>query len=198
MKNHTNIRLLLISFLFFIMSLAFGQSNKEGVRPAYIEDGDTIYVEFLHEVEVTAPLIFSNKKNAKRYSRLVWYVKKVYPYAKIAGIKMREYEDVLAQTKHKKDKRKMMRKAEAEIKDEFENQMKDLTYMQGEILLKLIDRETDTSSYALVKSLRGSFKAGFYQSFARMFGYNLKDRYDPKGRDKEIEQIVQLIEQGKI
>jgi hypothetical protein len=181
-----------------MMSLAFGQSNKEGVRPAYIEDGDTIYVEFLHEVEITAPIIFSSKKNAKRYSRLVWYVKKVYPYAKIAGIKMREYETILAQTKRKKDQRKIMRNAEAEIKDEFENKMKNLTYMQGEILLKLIDRETDTSSYALVKSLRGSFKAGFYQSFARIFGYNLKDRYDPEGRDKEIEQIVQLIEQGKI
>jgi len=191
-------RLYLIPVLFFLFSAAGAQSNKEGIRPAYINEGDTIFVEFLHEVEITAPLIFSSKKNAKRYSRLVWYVKKVYPYAKIAAIKMHEYEKILAETKRKKNRRKIMRKAESEIKEEFENQMKNLTYMQGEILLKLIDRETNNSSYEIVKSLRGGFKATFYQGFARFFGYNLKDRYDPEGRDKEIEQIVQLIEQGKI
>lgn len=192
-----------LPYIFFILTLilaktTLAQFTKEGLMPAYVENGDTIYVAFLDEVEITAPLIFNSKKNAKRYSRLVLYIKKVYPYAKIAGIKMREYEDILENTKRKRERKKIMRKAETEMKDQFEEDLKRLTYMQGEILLKLIDRETNTSSYNVVKDLRGGFKATFYQGFARLFGYNLKDRYDPEGRDKEIESIVRQIEQGKL
>ena len=193
-----NFRLVFFFLILLLAKTSLAQFTKEGLRPAYIENGDTIYVEFLHEVEITAPLIFSNKKNAKRYSRLVWYVKKVYPYAKIAGIKMREYDEVLEKTKRKKDRKKIMRKAEQEMKEQFEDDLKQLTYMQSEILLKLIDRETKISPYYLIKEMRGGFKATYYQGMARFFGFNLKDRYDPEGRDKEIEQIVLLIEQGKI
>lgn len=178
------------------MGTVFAQDT--GIQPAYIENGDTIYIDFLDEVEVFAPLVFDSKRNAKRYSRVVRYVKKVYPYAKVAGIKMREYEAILEMTVKKRDRKKIMRRAEQELKEEFEDELKKLTYMQGEILLKLIDRETNTSSYALVKDMRGGFKATFYQGSARLFGFNLKDRYDPMGRDKELEYIVQLIEQGKI
>ena len=186
-----------IIIIFSITSFAlFAQTN--GIRPAYIEEGDTIYVEFLNEVEVTAALVFDSKRNAKRYSRVVRYVKKVYPYAKVAGIKMREYEAIIAKTEKKRDRKKIMRRAEQELKEEFEDELKKLTYMQGEILLKLIDRETNTSGYELVKDMRGGFKATFYQSSARLFGFNLKDRYDPDGRDKELEYIVRLIEQGNL
>lgn len=190
--------LLILSLLSIFCFEAFGQTTSGGINPAYIENGDTIYVEFLKEVEVFAPLVFDSKRNAKRYSRMVSYVKKVYPYAKVAGIKMREYESILEKTKRKNDRKKIMKRAENELKEEFEGELKKLTYMQGEILLKLIDRETSTSGYELVKDMRGGFRASFYQGFARLFGFNLKDRYDPEGRDKEIEYIVQMIEQGKI
>lgn len=187
---------ILILSIFIILSVhLFGQT---GVNAAYIENGDTIYIEQLDEVEVFAPIVFDSKRNAKRYSRMVSYVKKVYPYAKVAGIKMREYESILEKTEKKKDRKKIMRRAEQELKEEFEEELKKLTYMQGEILLKLIDRETNTSSFALVKDMRGGFRASFYQGFARLFGFNLKERYDPEGKDKEIESIVQMIEQGRI
>ncbi|NOR87408.1 MAG: DUF4294 domain-containing protein [Bacteroidales bacterium] len=192
------LRIILIIFIFIISLPIFGQIKNDRIRPAYIENGDTIFVEILQEVEVYAPLVFDSKRNAKRYSRMVWYIKKVYPYAKIAGIKAREYDAIIAKTDKARNRRKIMRKAEKEMKEEFEEELKNLTYMQGEILLKLIDRETNNSSYDLLKELRGGFKATFYQGFARVFGYNLKDRYDPLGRDKEIEQIVLLIEKGKI
>lgn len=193
------IRFLIIILFAALLSLnSFGQLSKDGIKPAYIENGDTIYMEYLNEVEVFAPMVFDSKKNVKRFSRLVIYVKKVYPYAKIAGMKMREYEAILNATERQRDKRKIMKQVEADLKAEFEDDLKQLTYMQGEILLKLIDRETQNSSYDLVKDLRGGFKATFYQGFARLFGFDLKERYDPEGRDKEIEQIVLLIEQGKI
>ncbi len=185
--------LFIIIFSVFVSSL-FAQK----LHPAFVKEGDTIYVDVLDEVEIIAPLIFSNKQNAKRYSRLVRYVKKVYPYAKVAGIKMREYERILEETSKKRERKKIMKQAEVELKEEFSEELKNLTYMQGEILLKLIDRETQTSGYDIVKEMRGGFKAGFYQGFARLFGFNLKDRYDPEGRDREIEAIVQMIEQGRI
>lgn len=185
--------LFIIIFSVFVSSI-FAQK----LHPAFIKEGDTIYVDELNEVEVTAPLIFNNKQNAKRYSRLVRYVKKVYPYAKVAGIKMQEYERILENTPKKRDRKKLMKQAEDDLKEEFSEKLKKLTYMQGEILLKLIDRETQTSGYDIVKEMRGGFKASFYQGFARLFGFNLKDRYDPEGRDREIEEIVQMIENGKI
>jgi hypothetical protein len=187
-------RSLIIIIFVFLSSVLLAQK----LHPAFVKEGDTIYVDELNEVEVKAPLVFSNKQNAKRYSRLVRYVKKVYPYAKVAGLKMKEYQLQLEKTSKKRHQRKLMREAEEELKQEFTEELKKLTYMQGEILLKLIDRETQTSGYDIVKDMRGGFKASFYQGFARLFGFNLKDRYDPEGRDREIEEIVQLIELGKI
>lgn len=185
--------------IFIIISSVFVSSLfAQKLYPAFVKEGDTIYVDELKEVEITAPLIFNSKKNAKRYSRLVRYVKKVYPYAKVAGLKMRKYEEILEETTKKRHRKKLMKKAEQELKEEFSDELKKLTYMQGEILLKLIDRETQTSGFEIVKEMRGGFRATFYQGFARLFGFNLKDRYDPDGRDREIEEIVQMIENGKI
>lgn len=189
------IRILIYSIFTIFSVPLLGQT---GLNAAYIENGDTLYIEQLNEVEVFAPIVFDSKRNAKRYSRMVSYVKKVYPYAKVAGMKMREYESILEKTSKNKDRKKIMRRAEQELKEEFEEELKKLTYMQGEILLKLIDRETNTSSFKLVKDMRGGFRASFYQGFARLFGFNLKERYDPEGKDKEIESIVQMIEQGRI
>jgi len=73
-----------------------------------------------------------------------------------------------------------------------------MTFSQGKILIKLVDRETGNSSYELVKELRGAFSAFFYQAFARIFGFNLKIKYDPEGEDREIETIVKMIETGQI
>ncbi len=91
-----------------------------------------------------------------------------------------------------------MKTIEDEIYAEWGEDLKELTYMQGEILLKLIDRQTGESSFELLKEFRGNFRAFFYQSFARIFGFNLKERYDPQGRDKEIEYIVHLIETNRL
>ena len=91
-----------------------------------------------------------------------------------------------------------MRKAEKEINEEFGGDLRDLTFTQGKILLKLIDRETGNTSYDLVKELRGGFTAFFYQGFARIWGYNLKSDYDPKDEDELIETIVTLIERGQL
>jgi hypothetical protein len=135
---------------------------------------------------------------ARQWERLVRNVKRAYPYAKLAGIKFNEYNQRIASIKNEKVKKDMMKKAEDEIQAQFGNELKDLTITQGKILLKLIDRQTNNSSYDIVVDFRGRFRAFFYQSFARLFSYNLKVKYDPLGADADIERIVLMIESGSI
>jgi len=152
----------------------------------------------LPEYCVSAKLPKKLRTQFKAHSKLVYHVKKVYPYARLAGIKLNEYEEILKAAESDKERRQIMKLAEEELKAEFEDDLKKLTFKQGLILIKLVDRETGNTSYELVQELRGNFTAFFWQTFARLFGYNLKIRYDPLGEDKEIEDIVVMIENGQI
>jgi len=111
---------------------------------------------------------------------------------------LHEYETVLLEAKTKKQQRQIMKQVEKEIHEQYGGELKKLTISQGKILIKLIDRETGNTSYDLVEDFRGNFVAFFYQSFARIFGYNLKEHYDPEGTDRNIEIIVRMIENGLI
>lgn len=190
-------RFIIILLLTILTTVAFSQEGGTVLRTRII-DGDTIPVAELRGIYVYPPLEFKNKRQHRRYNKLVRYVKKVYPYARLAGIKLREYEDTLLKAKNERERRQIMRMAEDEIQAEFGDELKKLTFSQGKILIKLIDRETGSSSFHLVQDLRGKFVAFFWQSFARIFGYNLKVRYDPDGEDAAIERIVTLIENGQI
>ncbi|MBI9035929.1 MAG: DUF4294 domain-containing protein [Bacteroidales bacterium] len=161
---------------------------------ATIEGKDTLILINLEPVNIIASLF----PNTRYYRRLIYNVKKVYPYAKLASIKMAEYEYLLKKAETDKERRKLMKRAEKELKSEFGDELENLTFSQGKILLKLLDREVGTSSYYLVAELRGKFSAFMWQSLARLFGYNLKVKYDPNGRDWDIERVVRMIELGRI
>ncbi|MDD3637768.1 MAG: DUF4294 domain-containing protein [Bacteroidales bacterium] len=165
---------------------------------AKIEHGDTTLIMTLPEVNVYALRLFDSRRDIRKVERLIYHVKKAYPYAKLAGIKLREYDKQLVNAKNDRERRRIMRKAEKELNEEFGGDLRNLTFTQGKILLKLIDRETGNTSYNLVKELRGGFTAFFYQGFARIWGYNLKSDYDPEGEDELIETIVTLIERGQL
>lgn len=185
---------ILIVFLFLPEIAA---QNTKDVTYIRIVDGDTIPVYQLSEVSVTAFKVVS-RREFRRMTRLIRNVKKVYPYAKIAGYKYREYNALLENTSEKREQRKIIKQAEKELKAEFGHDLRKLTFSQGKILIKLIDRETGDTSFDLVKELRGGFPAFFYQGFARLFGYNLKTNYDALGVDSQIELIVRMIENGAI
>lgn len=187
-----------IIFIFFSLSLFAQDQSERIVVLARIVDNDTLITIDLPEYSINAKLPYKLKKKAKKRSKLVYNVKKVYPYAKLAGIKLTEYEEILRNTESESERKKIMKIAEQELKDEFEGDLKKLTFTQGLILIKLVDRETGNSSFVLVQELRGKFVAFFWQSFARLFGFNLKTEYDPYGEDKEIEEIVVMIENGTI
>lgn len=188
----------IIIFISFFLDNVLSQETISIVVQARITDNDTLITQTLPEFCVTARMPWKLKAEFKSYSKLVYNVKKVYPYAKLAGIKLGEYEDLLIGAADEQERKKLMKQAEEELRDEFEEDIKKLTYKQGIILIKLVDRETGNSSYALIQELRGKFVAFFWQTFASLFGYNLREEYDPAGKDKEIEDIVVMIENGQI
>jgi len=190
----------LSSILFIIIFSISGFSQEIGQYyvNAVIRNNDTLIVIDLPPYEVNRKMPRKLKKQINQNKKLVRNIKKVYPYAKLAGLKLNEYEVILKNAPNDTERRKLMKRAEQELKDEFEDDLKKLTFTQGLILIKLVDRETGESSYALVQELRGKFTAFFWQTFARLFGYNLKIKYDPLDKDKDIENIVVMIEQGLI
>lgn len=165
---------------------------------AIVVGGDTIPIVRLDEVEIFSLKIPKTRKARKKLTKLIRNVKKVYPWARLAGIQLRKYDHLLSQAKNDKERRRIMKEAEKEINKKYGGSLKKLTFSQGKILIKLIDRETGNTSYSLVQELRGNFTAFFYQAFARIWGYNLKVKYDPNGADKNIETIVRMIERGQI
>lgn len=201
------VRISLIFFSIFILSMGavsaqqIADSSKNSdtlVVLATVEEGDTTLIVQLPEVSIYAMRLFDSRRDIRKVNRLIHHVKKAYPYAKLAGIKLREYDKKLVAAGSDRERRKIMRQAEKELNEQFGGELKNLTFTQGKILLKLIDRETSNTSFDLVKDLRGGFTAFFYQGFARLWGYNLKDRYDPEGEDELIETIVLLIERGQL
>lgn len=177
----------------------WGQTGKVGQRVhAALHEGDTIPLVHLSEANVYAHWRPKDNRAAERYSKLVRQVIKVYPYAKLTGQLIREYDNDLAQIEKAHDQDLYVKLAEAELRAEFEAEVKDLTVGQGKVLVKLIDRETGETSYELVKQLRGSFVAFVWQGVAQLFGQDLKADYDPVGEDSTIELIVQRIERGEL
>jgi hypothetical protein len=178
--------------------LNFSQIKKDSKNKGNNVIDDSVSIQILDEVKIYSAVIFLNKIEAVKYSKLVRDVKRAYPYAKIAAEKMKEYNVIVSNAKSKKERKKLMKKAEDDLKTQFEKDIKNLTDKQGNILVKLIDRETGNSSYDIIKELRGSLMAAFWQSVGVLFGYDLKATYDPNGEDKEIEDIVKKIENGEL
>lgn len=175
-----------------------GFGNDTVIVAAKVLKNDTIPVIQLPEVSVYAWSLFDSRRDSRKIERLIYHVKKVYPYAKLAGIKLREYEDMLQAAPNERERRRIMKKAEEEINEQFGAELRDLTFTQGKILIKLIDRETKETSFTLLKEMRGGVTAFFYQGFARIWGYNLKTKYDPHGEDELIEAIIFMIESGRL
>jgi len=173
-----------------------GEDNQI-VRTSVI-DGDTVLQVDLNPITIMPPLTFSSKKEFNRYSKLVYNVKKVYPYSQLVSMQLAEIDANLSQYKTEKEKKKYIDEKEKELKQEFEGQIRSMTFTQGKILIKLIDRETGFTTFEIVKQLRGTLSAYFWQSIARIFSSNLKMEYDAKGEDIMIEDIVVRIENGEL
>ena len=164
---------------------------------ATLYEGDTIPSVTLSVVYCFANRVFKNQRQLAAWTRLRYNIKIVYPYAILAAAKLKEYDRILASMSNENDKKKYTKLVEKQLKDQFGDELKNLTESQGRLLIKLIDRETGKTTYDVVKSMRGSFSAFMWQGVALMFGSNLKYDYNPKGDDALIEQAILLIEDGQ-
>lgn len=163
-----------------------------------MEAGDSIkYVE-MNNVYVFAPLTFKNDRQRQAYNRLVYNVKKVLPIAKEVNRAILETYDYLQTLPNEKARKEHIKLVEKSIKEQYTPRMEKLTLSQGKLLIKLIHRETNSSSYELVQAFLGSSRAAFYQTFAWMFGASLKKEYDPQGKDRLTERVVRLVEAGQL
>lgn len=191
------VTLILVSVLLCTV-LAFPQDTTKTIQATQIIEGDTIALVDVRAVVIFPPAVFENKRQAFRYDKLVYNVKKVYPYAKLAGKQLAVYKTIMDTIPTEKARKLFIKKAEKELEKQFGDEIKDLTFSQGKILIKLVYRETGNSTFDIVKQLRGGFTAFIWQTLAKIFGYDLKTNYDPGGNDQAIEQIVLMIEAGAI
>ena len=159
---------------------------------------DSIQYMELNDVWVYPEPTFKNARQRAAYNRLVYNVKKVLPIAKEVNKIIIETGDYLNTLPNKKARDAHMKLVEASIKKEYTPRMKKLTYAQGKLLIKLVYRECNSSSYQLIQAFLGPVKAGFYQAFAWAFGASLTKKYDPNGVDRLTERVVRQVEAGQI
>lgn len=174
------------------------QSIRGYLVPMCIYEGDTIPCVQLKTVYIFRPLSFKSEKERIEYYRLVRNVKKVYPISKEVNRAIIETYEYLQTLPNEKARNKHIKRVEKGLKEQYTPQMKKLSFSQGKLLIKLIDRQSHQTSYELVKAFMGPFKAGFYQTFAALFGASLKKEYDPEGEDRMVERIVLQVESGQL
>ena len=155
-----------------------------------ILDGQFVPWIVTDEVKIVDTRIFKSQADRDAYNRLVYNVRKVIPYAHFAGQRYKQLQRDLALTPDKHKQKELVNACNDQIKDLFKREIENLTISQGEVLIKLIDRETGNTSYDLVTQLKGGLDAFMLQSVARIFGHNLKETYDPD-EDRDIEAILQ-------
>lgn len=199
MKKH----IIILLFILFANALnSYSQqvvSTGNGFRvTAEVINGDTIPSIMLPNVYIFKPLVFKNKREQKEYYKLVRDVKKTLPLAREVNRAIIETYEYLITIPNQKDREKHLKRVEKGLKEQYTPRMKKLTFAQGKLLIKLVNRETSSSSYELVKAFIGPFKAGFYQTFASLFGASLKKEYHPDGEDKLTERVVLLVESGQL
>lgn len=196
------------NYICVLILLLVGFNNisiAQGVKPRFVcygvvlPNNDTIPMIKLKEVRILSSRNLLTPEEIRRNKKLIRNAKIVLPYAKMAKNKLYDLNNRML-SMSERERKAFMKTAEKEIEQEYAEQLKKLTISQGHLLIKLVDRETGSTSYSLVKELRGSFRAFFYQTFAKLFGYDLKAEYDPVNNKKDnlIERVVRAIELNQI
>lgn len=182
-----------------------GTAAKEGALEPMVkvgkvldDNGDSIQYVEMNSVYVYPQPVFKNAKQRAAYNRLVANVKKVLPIAKEVNRIIIETYEYLQTLPDKRARDEHMKLVEKSIRKEYTPRMKKLSYQQGKLLIKLVYRECNSSSYQLIQAFLGPIRAGFYQAFAALFGASLTKKYEPEGIDRLTERVVLMVESGQI
>ena len=209
--------ILLLMLCLCCLSAAYGQDvsnvdaedadGKEPSSPTFVPmvkvskalaGGDSIQYVELNALYIYPKQVFTDPRQRQAYNRLVANIKKVLPIAKEVNAIIIETYEYLQTLPNKKARDEHMKLVEKDIRKRYTPRMKKLTYSQGKLLIKLVYRECDSSSYQLIQAFLGPVRAGFYQAFASLFGASLTKKYDPDGVDRYTERIVRQVEAGQI
>jgi len=189
----------LFLLILFIVGITMAAKSQSLDKPIYSPYTKGIKDSVPH-INIKPIFVFPRKSYKKhfgnKYWRLVKKVKKVYPYAKKASELIESYDSLYTSTQDKKIRKKYIKQIEKKLFKRYGPELKKLSYTEGRILIKLIDRQTGKTSYELIRDFNGSFSAFMWQGVARLFGDNLKSEYDPAVEDKLIEHIIFFIDLG--
>ena len=175
--------------IFTLLFIIFGLTKFVIAQNTQPQPTDTIKQYNLPAFIVTAQ---KDPEYEKRYQKLIHDVKKVYPYAKLAGFRLQILEQNLQMLPSEKARKEYLKKTEQAVKDQFYKDLVNLSVSQGKILIKLIYRETGKDTYSIIKEYRGNITAWFWQGMAKVYTANLKTEYDPV-EDWQIEQIIKSM-----
>jgi hypothetical protein len=198
-RKHNWFRILLIfSVIFFAKSNAAFAQSKYGVNDtiltaAVVYNGDTMEAKTLELVFVRGHMNWARSNAYTQWTRLRNAVYVTYPYARRAGAVINDINAKLAGVTDNQKRRDYIKTREKELRKEFTEPLTNLSVYQGRILMKLINRQTSNNCYDIIKEYKNGLTARFYQTVAFFFGTSLKQPYDPKGEDLQIEQIVQEV-----
>lgn len=197
-KSSKNIHLfIIICCIQFLFTNHLFAQNGSGPNDTLVVNGivienDTFPYQYLPDVQIYEKFKDPNRRN--QLAKLRYNVFVVYPYAQSAAKIILEVEDQLKAAEKRKDKKRYLKSVEDELNEHFKEKLKSLTTTQGVILVKLINRQTGRDCYSILKQVKGGLNARIYQTAASFFDNNLKAQYDPFGKDKDIELIVNEIE----
>lgn len=202
-------RLNIVIFILFLLcgspeAFAQPQSAQSGGKTNIqlvsmcIYEGDTIPYVDLPNVYIFKPLKFRNKREIEKYYKLIRDVKKVLPISKEVNRAIIETYEYMMTLPNEKARKQHIKAVEKGLKEQYTPRLKKLTFAQGKLLIKLVDRQTNSTGYELVKAFMGPFKAGFYQTFAALLGASLKKQYDPAGEDALTERVILMVESGQL
>lgn len=201
MKITTGIKYIYIVLLLIVPLSGFTQTQV----PKISMKGDTAAVasdSIIHIILPSIDILPAKKdmttKQLRQYSQLELKVKKVYPIAKVAATKLAEYNRVYTTFNTERERKNYVKVVEKDLFSEFEDELRVMKVSEGRILIKLLDRETGSSSFEIIKEFKGGFSAFFWQSVAKLFGHDLKAQYDPVNEDRLIEYIIVQIDLGLI
>lgn len=189
---------LIVCFLCAVFVCASAAPARLDSLMLRVENGDTVYLAYLHDVYVYPPLKFKNKKQERFYWRIVRDVKKTLPYAKMISRDMEFADEELAKIQDPKARRRWWNKYEKYLFQKYEQDFRGMYASQGQMLMKLMDRESDRTSYELIKQYRGKASANWWQFVAKLFKNDLKEEYDAQDKDKIVERVINLVEAGQL
>lgn len=187
------------TFVFHAFSAQTLNTYEGQIARAHVEGTDTVLDLQLPMLYVYPPIVFKNEKQEKFYWATVSRVKKTLPYAKLIGGLLRDVNKQM-EGMNERERKAFMKTKEDELVATYTPILKKLSLKQGKMLIRLVDRECDRTSYEIVKELRGGFRAFFWQGFAKVLGADLKVEYDAEKseEDKIVERIINLVESGQL